>query len=383
MFRVDRIQNRISRLDSARFADLALRERDHLQEWLANQPDALGEDLLIIQKEFDGFTETRERLDLLALDGNGQLVVIENKLDDSGRDVTWQALKYAAYASTLTNAQIVDIYQKYLDAHCGGGDATENICKFLEVDTLKDKVLNEGHDQRIMFVAANFRLEVTSTVLWLRQHKIDARCFKVTPYQFGDELFIDVKPVIPTPEAAEFMISIAEKETEEKIAQVEQRKTERMREEYWAKALQALRAAHVGIYQNISPSDQHWLSASCGIASVSYALILLKKELRVELGFGRPEAAENKWLFDKLREKQASIEDAFGHPIEWLRLDNKKASRLQFSLPCEGYDRDRWDDYISWHVATIQKFEKALRQPLQQLGQAFKQREEQPDGVPE
>lgn len=161
-----------------------------------------------------GFADTRERLDLLALDANGQLVVIENKLDDSGRDVAWQALKYAAYVSSLTKAQIVVIYQQYLDRYCGGGSASEKICEFLEIDTLDDTVLNAGHDQRLMFIAANFRKEVTSTVLWLREHKIDARCFKVTPYQFGQDLFIDIQPVIPTPEAAEFMISMAEKETE-------------------------------------------------------------------------------------------------------------------------------------------------------------------------
>ena len=30
-----------------------LRERDDLQEWLVSHPEALGEELLIIQKEFD------------------------------------------------------------------------------------------------------------------------------------------------------------------------------------------------------------------------------------------------------------------------------------------------------------------------------------------
>jgi RecB family endonuclease NucS len=76
MFRVDRTQNRIIKLAGSRLSGLNLRERDHLQEWLAKQPDALGEELLIIQKEFDGFADTRERLDLLALDKDGQLVVI-------------------------------------------------------------------------------------------------------------------------------------------------------------------------------------------------------------------------------------------------------------------------------------------------------------------
>lgn len=43
----------------------------------SKEPSSLGEELLIIQKEFDGFADTRERLDLLAIDKNGNLVIIE------------------------------------------------------------------------------------------------------------------------------------------------------------------------------------------------------------------------------------------------------------------------------------------------------------------
>ena len=45
MFRVDLSQNRLSRLAHKRLSELNLRERGHLQEWLANQPDALGEEI--------------------------------------------------------------------------------------------------------------------------------------------------------------------------------------------------------------------------------------------------------------------------------------------------------------------------------------------------
>lgn len=374
MFRVDRSQNRIAKLASRRFADLKLGERQHLQEWLANQPDALGEDLLIIQKEFDGFADTRERLDLLAVDTDGQLVVIENKLDDSGRDVAWQALKYAAYVSSLTKAQIVDIYQQYLDRYEGGGNAVQRLCAFMEVDSLDEVVLNPGNDQRLIFIAANFRKEVTSTVLWLREHRIDARCFKVTPYVFGEELFVDIQPVIPTPEAADFMISMAEKETEAKTIQGAQRKTEKMRKDYWTRALEALRSANVSLFQNISPSDDHWLSAGSGLASCGYQLIFLKKEIRVEFSFSRSDAEENKWLFDRLHLHKDKIEAAFGAEIEWLRLDERKASRLQFSYPCDGYNEEHWSQYIEWHVGFIQRWESALRGPIAELNAALKQR---------
>ena len=54
MFKIDKSTNRITRLQNKRFSDLGFSERNHLQEWLAYQPDAFGEELLIIQKEFDG-----------------------------------------------------------------------------------------------------------------------------------------------------------------------------------------------------------------------------------------------------------------------------------------------------------------------------------------
>lgn len=102
MYIIDLPSNSLTKIEKTSFKALKLEERKHLQEWIAKEPSSLGEDLLIIQKEFDGFSDTRERLDLLALDKDGNLVIIENKLDDSGRDVTWQAIKYASYCSSLT-----------------------------------------------------------------------------------------------------------------------------------------------------------------------------------------------------------------------------------------------------------------------------------------
>ena len=75
MFKIDKKNNCIIPVDSKSFSELGFKERPHLQEWLAKSPNTLGEDLLIIQKEFDGFSDTKERLDLLALDKNGNLVI--------------------------------------------------------------------------------------------------------------------------------------------------------------------------------------------------------------------------------------------------------------------------------------------------------------------
>lgn len=62
MYQIDPINNRIKKLSVKRFADLGLQERVHLQEWIANAPESIDEELLIIQKEFDDFDETKDKV---------------------------------------------------------------------------------------------------------------------------------------------------------------------------------------------------------------------------------------------------------------------------------------------------------------------------------
>lgn len=79
MFLINRDRNEAVSLSKKTFQELNFKERQHLQEWICKNTEILGERLLIIQKEFSGFDDTRERLDLLAIDEEGNLVIIENK----------------------------------------------------------------------------------------------------------------------------------------------------------------------------------------------------------------------------------------------------------------------------------------------------------------
>ncbi|MBU2894942.1 DUF4268 domain-containing protein [Colwellia sp. D2M02] len=388
MFKIDQSSNRISRLQSKSFSELGFSERNHLQEWLAYQPDAFGEELLIIQKEFDGFDDTRERLDLLALDKDGNLVVIENKLDDTGRDVIWQALKYASYCSSLNKKQIVEIFQSYLNRFCdlytknsnsaeAKQDANTLICEFLDVPDLGEVVLNSGNNQRLIFVAANYRKEVTSTALWLLSHNIQLQCFKVTPYSMGgleeQQLFLNVEQIIPTPEVKELMIGISAKEADEKETVVELKNRHKVRLGFWEQALEAMRDSDCNLFDNISPTKDHWINAGSGVRSCPFALIFGTKEARVEFNMSRSQTEDNKFMFDLLLTKKQEIESKFGAELEWLRLDDKKASRIQFRKEFDGYNNENWPEIIKWLVAEMIKFEKALKQPLQNANQKLKE----------
>ena len=168
MYEIDQANNSLIPLHNRSFKEAEFSERWHLQKWIAKEPSCLGEDLLIIQKEFQDFLETNERLDLLALEKDGRLVIIENKLDDSGKDVIGQALKYASYCALMTTDQICEIYQKYLQSDNApeqSGNARDLIAEFLDVDDLSEVKLNPGFSQRLFLIAGNFRKEVTSAVV--------------------------------------------------------------------------------------------------------------------------------------------------------------------------------------------------------------------------
>jgi len=381
MFKIDAVANRINPLEVKRFTDLGFTERKHLQEWLENYPQALspgeGDELLIIQKEFDGFDDTRERLDLLAIDKEGNLVIIENKLDDSGRDVVWQALKYASYCANLKKQQVVEIFQRYLNqkAQLEGAEpanAEKVLLEFLQADDLQSVQLNTLKSQRLILVAAHYRKEVTNTVLWLSQFGVICQCFKVTPYQAGAELFLNVEQIIPTPEAADFMIGMMAKEAEEKSASHEQLNRHRLRLAFWEQALEAFSHSNCSLYNNISPGKDHWLSAGSGLSGMVFSIIFGKSEVRVEFSMARSQAAANQFVFNRLEAQKEKIEVSFCAALIWLPLPDRKACRIQYSKPVDGYDKANWPEMIQWLTEHMTRLEQALSGPLEKIKQALK-----------
>jgi len=375
MFLIDQNTNRITKLTERTFSELNFREREHLQEWIANLPECLGEELLIIQKEFDGFHDTNERLDVLALDKQRNLVVIENKLDDTGRDVTWQVLKYASYCSTLTKDQIKKIYQAYLDKKGNGEDAEQNLVEFYEAGDFAELTLNNGLTQRIMMVAGNFRKEVTSTALWLINYKLRIQCFKATPFQLGDQLILNVEQIIPMKDAEDFTIKMAEK-TQEGISDQEELKARYvLRREFWS---EFLKHARVGTpaFQNISPSNDNWLGTGSGMAGVGFHVVVSNKYARVEVYISRSAKSENKFIFDELSRRRESLDASFENGLVWERLDDKKACRIKYEMAANYFDKENWKGMIDFMIGNYVKLVAAFREEIARINRKLKN---QPD----
>ncbi|WP_180176631.1 MULTISPECIES: DUF4268 domain-containing protein [unclassified Acinetobacter] len=374
MYRINSDENTIEQVTKATFTDLGIQERKHLQEWLAKSPNVLGEDLLIIQKEFAGFDDTNERLDLLALDKNKNLVIIENKLDDSGRDVVWQALKYAGYCSNLDTKEVVKIFQDYLNKS-GNGNAEELICNFLDAD-ISEIQLNKAGSQRIILVAANYRKEVTNTMLWLMsQYGLDCQCFKVTPYYYQQDKFLTVERILPPVDSQAFMIGLAKKGIEDKITENEVTQAQIIRKEYWQYLLEELKKSDFRRFDNISPTTDQWINAGSGVAGMPYSLIFGKKAIRVEMTISPSEPEVNTVIFEYLFSKKEEIESVFSHKLEWLELVGKKSCRIQYSQNFDGYDKNNWGEISKWHIDNIVRFEKALSPHLKDAYDLMKQNE--------
>jgi hypothetical protein len=374
MYTIDQKMNRISRLQEKTFSDLDFKEREHLQEWIANDPTCLGEELLIIQKEFDGFQDTRERLDLLALDKQGNLVIIENKLDDSGRDVTWQVLKYASYCSGLSKDEIRSIYQQYLKCHGQNNSAEELIAEFMEKEDFTEVQLNQGSAQRIIMLSAKFRKEVTSTVLWLMNFNIRIQCFKVTPYKLGDQLFLYFDQILPVKDTQEYTISMATKTQEEIATQENLKQRHNIRLDFWTNFLQESNKAN-HLFANISPSKDNWIGIGIGMVGVNINLVISRTYARSELYINRGSKEENKFCFDFLFEKKEQIEKSFGGQLIWERMDDKISCRIKSQLDeVSLYEKEDWGKMYRFMIDASERMVHAFKTPVQQLNQKIKKK---------
>lgn len=69
----------LARHERASLGDLGLREREDLRRLIRDDIGVLDDDLLVVAEKFGQWEEARRRIDLLAVDKTGCLVVIELK----------------------------------------------------------------------------------------------------------------------------------------------------------------------------------------------------------------------------------------------------------------------------------------------------------------
>lgn len=208
----------LTALKKTTFAEAGLHERRDLQAALKLNIEAIAPDCLVISEEFSDWEDSRRRIDLLAIDKNANLVVIELKRDEVGAHMDLQALRYAAMISNMTFDKACEYFDKYIQEEGLELDARETILEFVDLD--ETTIDDFGNDVRIVLASADFGKELTTSVLWLRDKKLDITCVRLTPYQYNDDILINAEQTIPVPEAEDYQVKFREKRAEQRNSQV-------------------------------------------------------------------------------------------------------------------------------------------------------------------
>jgi hypothetical protein len=188
-------------------ASEGLKEREHLQQWVMEHPEILGADLKIVAFEFDRWVAASgarpaDRLDVLARDRAGRLVVVELKRDQAVDTVTMQAINYAAMAARFNLDILAEAHAAFLGSGTEPAQALEQLVAW--ADTINDDTLAPP---RIVLVAGDFSPTVTNTALFLHTQGLDIRLIKYQLYRLsGGPLVLAASQVIPVPNAEDYMI---------------------------------------------------------------------------------------------------------------------------------------------------------------------------------
>lgn len=145
-----------------------------LEEWLEKNPDGIVEDgkLLVIGRQVR--TNLGSAIDLLALDRQGNTVVIELKRDCTPRDTLAQALEYVSFVEMLDSEQLEDVLRTYLE------DEAVSLAlyhrEYFQLTPDEAVVFNE--DQRIVIVGQRVTPEIRQTSTFLRNKGIRVTCLE-------------------------------------------------------------------------------------------------------------------------------------------------------------------------------------------------------------
>lgn len=192
MLKIDRQKRAFTCLDAPKLAEVSITERGHLQEYICNSPEAffqeIGQALFLIDKEIQPSDDVEDRIDLLALDKEGQAVIIELKRGNN----KLQMFQAISYAGMVAKWQPDDFFE------CLDADRRERLLDFLEIE--REEI---NRHQRIILIAEAFDFSVLVGAEWLNEQfgvDIICCCLSLGKDAIANTEFLVCSNVFPAPE---------------------------------------------------------------------------------------------------------------------------------------------------------------------------------------
>ncbi len=254
-------------------------------------------------------------VDLVAEDEDGNTVVIENQLEKSNHDHLGKLITYLASVGAKT----------------------------------------------AIWIVAEPRPEHVSAIAWLNECSPAAfYLLKIEGIKIGDSTPAPLLTQIVGPSEESRKVGETKKELAERYV---------IRQAFWSKLLERAKE-RTKLHANISPGQYSWIGTSAGRRGLGFNYAVRQHEASVELYIDRGKDAdeENKTIFDTLVASKDDIEATFGEPLEWQRLESKRACRIRKEIELGGYrDEARWPANQDAMIDAMIRLEKALKPHIAKL----------------
>lgn len=304
----------IGKLERVELRQVWKHEAYDFTRWLQDNIDVLNEatGLTLVNVDREQAAGSFS-IDLVAEDDGGGKVIIENQLEKSNHDHLGKLITY----------------------------------------------LTAMEARAAVWIVSEPRPEHVAAIAWLNDSSSAAfYLVKVEAVRIGQSPFAPLLTLIVGPSAEGEAVARTKKEFAERYD---------IRQRWWAELVERPEAK---LHAHITPSAYSWIGTSSGVRGLNLNYVVTQDTCGAELYIDRGNGAdaENKAIFDQLHLQKAEIEEAFGGPLSWERLDTKRASRIRASFP-GGYrsPEDQWGAIQTPLVQAMGRLEAALRPRLKRL----------------
>lgn len=309
--------NGIGKLERVALREVWKHEAHDFTQWLQNNIEvlnsALNLNLINVDREQSAGAFS---VDLVAEDEGGATIIIENQLEKSNHDHLGKLITY----------------------------------------------LTAMEARAAIWIVSDPRPEHVKAIAWLNESSsADFYMVKVEAVRIGD-----------SPAAPLFTLIVGPSEEAREVGQAKKEIAERYheRKRWWTSLIE--RSSRVNkLHAHITPGTYGYIATSSGIRGLNLNYVVYEGECAIELYIdrGKNSEEENPRLFDQLLANRDGIENAFGSPLSWERLDGKRACRIKFTSNAGGYrsPEEQWPMIQDGIIQAMDRFEKALRPYLKQL----------------
>ena len=307
---------KLGQLEEVDIRELWSHEQYDFSEWLAQKENlellnkAIGVSLSEVEKEVyvGGY-----RCDLVGNDEmTGEKVIIENQLEASNHDHLGKIITYASG----------------LDANV------------------------------VVWIVREAREEHRSAIEWLNNNtatSINFFLIEIHAYKIGDSLCAPKFEIVEEPNGF-----IKNAKTQSGPGEYNKSQSERLA--FWTRFNEVLveRGKPFNVHK---ASTDHWYNIAIGVSGAFVELTLVNKEsyVGVELHI-----KDDKELYDQIEASKDEIEKKIGFPLDWQRLDDKKASRILYRIPGLNFDNHSnydslMNDMIDKAIMFVNVFKKYVK----------------------